>query len=244
MLRNGPTEGERAAPHLLNLSFPGVEGEALRASLPGIAVSSGSACSSATAEPSYVLRALGRDDETANASLRFSFGRTTTPADIEQAADAVIAQVAQLRALSPFGTEAPIAHPPEESAGNPYGYGPEIWRLFRETPNAGRFPEGAPDVISAEAGTPAARSVLRLALRLDGDRVAEARFLAYGCPTTIAVGAYVAGWVQGKSMADLAGLKAPALRAALEIPEDRAHCALLGEDALRAVFALHKEEMA
>ncbi|MDP3293575.1 MAG: iron-sulfur cluster assembly scaffold protein [Nevskia sp.] len=119
-----------------------------------------------------------------------------------------------------------------------------MWRLFRETPNAGRFPDGAPEVISAEAGTPAASSLLRLALRLDGERVAEARFLAYGCPTTIAVGAFIAGWVQGKAMADLTGLKALALRSALEIPEDRAHCALLGEDALRAVFARHKEEMA
>jgi len=106
VLRNGPAgdsaEGERAAPHLLNLSFPGVEGESLRASLSGIAVSSGSACSSATAEPSYVLRALGRDDETANASLRFSFGRRTTLADIEQVAGTVIDQVARLRALSPL----------------------------------------------------------------------------------------------------------------------------------------------
>lgn len=102
VLRNGPTDGDRAAPHLLNLSFPGVEGESLRASLGGIAVSSGSACSSATAEPSYVLRALGRDDETANASLRFSFGRRTTAAEIEQVADTVIAQVAWLRELSPL----------------------------------------------------------------------------------------------------------------------------------------------
>ena len=104
VLRNGPAgdpAGEPAAPHLLNLSFPGVEGESLRAALAGVAVSSGSACSSATAEPSYVLRALGRDDETANASLRFSFGRPTTRAEIDTVADAVIAQVARLRALSP-----------------------------------------------------------------------------------------------------------------------------------------------
>ena len=246
VLRNGPAAGERAAPHLLNLSFPGVEGEALRASLPGIAVSSGSACSSATREPSYVLRALGRDDETANASLRFSFGRMTTDADIEQAAAAVIGQVARLRALSPFSADVAVSshEAPDVAAGNPYGYGAGIWRLFRETPNAGRFPEGAPGVISAEVGTPAARSVLRLAVRFDGDRVAEARFAAYGCPTTIAVGAHVAGWAAGKSAADLHALDAAALRTALEIPEDRAHCALLGEDALRAVFARHKEEMA
>lgn len=105
VLRNGPDGGDgehRVAPHVLNLSFPGVEGEALRASLPAIAVSSGSACSSATAEPSYVLRALGRDDELANASLRFSVGRATTLAQIEQVAKTVIAQVAWLRELSPL----------------------------------------------------------------------------------------------------------------------------------------------
>ncbi len=100
ILRNGAPE--RAAPHVLNVSFEGVEGEALRASLPELAVSSGSACSSATAEPSYVLRALGRDDELANASLRFSLGRATTAEQIEQAAVLVIQQVQWLREMSPL----------------------------------------------------------------------------------------------------------------------------------------------
>jgi cysteine desulfurase len=100
ILRNG--DPQRAAPHILNVSFEGVEGEALRASLPQLAVSSGSACSSATAEPSYVLRALGRDDELANASLRFSLGRSTTARQIEQAATLVIQQVQWLRELSPL----------------------------------------------------------------------------------------------------------------------------------------------
>jgi cysteine desulfurase len=87
---------------VLNLSFEGVEGESLRACLPDIAVSSGSACSSATQEPSYVLRALGRDDELAKASLRFSLGRTTTAEHIGQAADRVVQQVQWLRELSPL----------------------------------------------------------------------------------------------------------------------------------------------
>jgi len=100
ILRNGAPE--RAAPHVLNVSFEGVEGEALRASLPELAVSSGSACSSATAEPSYVLRALGRDDELANASLRFSLGRGTTAGQIEQAAALVVQQVQWLREMSPL----------------------------------------------------------------------------------------------------------------------------------------------
>ncbi|QHS09776.1 cysteine desulfurase family protein [Sinimarinibacterium sp. NLF-5-8] len=99
VLRNGAAE--IAAPHVLNLSFSGVDGESLRARLPDLAVSSGSACSSATREPSYVLRALGRDDVLAGASLRFSPGRSTTAAQIQQAADQVIDAVQFLRALAP-----------------------------------------------------------------------------------------------------------------------------------------------
>lgn len=127
---------------------------------------------------------------------------------------------------------------------NPFGYPAEIWRLFRETPHAGRFADGTAGVVSAEAGTPAARSLLRLSLRFDGDCVAEARFQAYGCPASIAVGAWIAGWVQGRQASELAQLTAATLGAALEIPEDRAHCALLGEDALRAVLHRHQERKA
>jgi cysteine desulfurase len=102
--RNG--DPNHAAPHLLNVSFEGVEGESLRALLPGVAVSSGSACSSATREPSYVLRALGRDDELAGSSLRFSLGRQTEEPDIRGAAMAVIEAVERLRAISPMWQQA------------------------------------------------------------------------------------------------------------------------------------------
>lgn len=102
--RNGPdgSAGQPVAPHVLNVSFEGVEGEALRAALSDVAVSSGSACSSATSEPSYVLRALGHDDELANASLRFSFGRLTSTEDVEQVAAKVAAQLQWLREISPL----------------------------------------------------------------------------------------------------------------------------------------------
>ncbi len=99
LIRNG-TRNESSA-HVLNISFPGVHGESLRAALSGLAVSSGSACSSAQAESSYVLRSLGHSDDLANASLRFSFGHTTVEKDIQNAADEVITVVKRLRSWEP-----------------------------------------------------------------------------------------------------------------------------------------------
>ena len=95
-------EGAPRAPGILNVSFGGVEGESLRASLPELCVSSGSACSSATREPSFVLRSMGRDDRLAGASLRFSLGHKNSVAEIDRAAELVRIQVLRLRALSPL----------------------------------------------------------------------------------------------------------------------------------------------
>jgi len=86
----------------INISFAYVEGESLLMSLRDLAVSSGSACTSASLEPSYVLRALGVDDEMAHSSLRFSFGRFTTPEDIDYVIDKVKMAVSKLRELSPL----------------------------------------------------------------------------------------------------------------------------------------------
>ena len=89
-------------PGIINMSFNFVEGESLIMSLPEIAVSSGSACTSASLEPSYVLRALGMNDELAHSSLRFSIGRFTTEADVDQAISQVRQAVEKLRELSPL----------------------------------------------------------------------------------------------------------------------------------------------
>ncbi|MCQ4272676.1 IscS subfamily cysteine desulfurase [Pseudomonas kuykendallii] len=89
-------------PHNLNLSFNYVEGESLIMALKDLAVSSGSACTSASLEPSYVLRALGRNDELAHSSIRFTFGRFTTEDDIDYAAQKVCEAVTKLRELSPL----------------------------------------------------------------------------------------------------------------------------------------------
>ncbi|SET01302.1 IscS subfamily cysteine desulfurase [Thorsellia anophelis] len=93
---------ENSAPHILNVSFNYVEGESLIMALKNIAVSSGSACTSASLEPSYVLRALGLNDELAHSSIRFSFGRFTTEADIDYAIELVHNSIGRLRDLSPL----------------------------------------------------------------------------------------------------------------------------------------------
>jgi cysteine desulfurase len=86
---------------ILNVSFPGVEGESLLLGLPELALSTGSACNSDSDEPSYVLRALGRDTELAQSSLRFSLGRFSRAEDDELALAAVRREVGRLRAVAP-----------------------------------------------------------------------------------------------------------------------------------------------
>ncbi len=119
-------ESSARVPGILNVSFEGVEGESLVAGLPELALSTGSACNSASGDPSYVLRALGRDTQLAQSSLRFSLGRFTTAADIDFAVAAVTREVRRLRALSP-------AVPPDAGfgvSGEAGAAGQETWVRF------------------------------------------------------------------------------------------------------------------
>jgi len=93
---------EQRVPHNLNVSFNFVEGESLIMAIKDVAVSSGSACTSASLEPSYVLRALGRSDELAHSSIRFTVGRFTTQEEIDYTVSLVTRQVARLREMSPL----------------------------------------------------------------------------------------------------------------------------------------------
>ncbi|MEO8280015.1 MAG: aminotransferase class V-fold PLP-dependent enzyme, partial [Ideonella sp.] len=93
---------DQRVPHNINMSFNYVEGESLIMGIKGIAVSSGSACTSASLEPSYVLRALGRSDELAHSSLRMTIGRYTTEEEIDYVVATLKDRVAKLRDLSPL----------------------------------------------------------------------------------------------------------------------------------------------
>jgi cysteine desulfurase len=93
---------EARVPHNLNVSFNFVEGESLIMAVKDVAVSSGSACTSASLEPSYVLRALGRNDELAHSSIRFTVGRFTTVEEVDYVVQLLQDKIAKLRDLSPL----------------------------------------------------------------------------------------------------------------------------------------------
>ena len=98
-------DAERRIPGNLNLAFPGIEAEAMMRAMPGLAVSTGSACTSASVEPSYVLRALGLPDPLARGSLRLGLGRMTTEDEVDRAAGMIVAAVSRLRAGVPAVAE-------------------------------------------------------------------------------------------------------------------------------------------
>lgn len=102
VLRNGTTDDHRSLPNILNVVLPGVQGETmlLNLDLLGIAASAGSACTTGNSEPSHVLAAIGRDEQQARATIRFSVGRGNSRDEIEQAADAVAKSVIRVQALS------------------------------------------------------------------------------------------------------------------------------------------------
>jgi len=197
-------------PAILNVSFEGVEGESLITGLSGLAVSTGSACNSATGDPSYVLRALGRDTQLAQSSLRFSVGRFSTEADVDFAVEAVRREVTRLRALSPAS---------EEAADAPAGV------------------SAAPVTLTGEAGGPRQETWVRFHLTIADGIVKAARFKAYGCPHTLSVADGLTRRLPGRTRAE--GLPGSPSEWAeeLKVPVEKLGRLLVVEDALRACFA-------
>lgn len=122
------------------------------------------------------------------------------------------------------------------NASNGYGYSEPIWARFSAPAHVGDLDRPRGRLLQVEVGSPSAKSVLRLQLDLVDGRVAVARFKAYGCPTTLAVGEWLTAWLEHNITARWPDLHAMQIREALEIPDDRAHCALMGEDAVRALY--------
>jgi cysteine desulfurase len=227
--------GERAprVPHILNISFAGVDGESLMSALPGLAVATGAACNSASGEPSYVLRALGRSARQAESALRFSFGRFTTATDIEAAALQVRDAVRRLRAVAPGG-------PADAGVGRLAVQGrdlsPQVQELFSRLDGAGTLsgPEGT--VVSGEAGQASREAWVRLQLRVTADSVIEARFQALGCPHTLATVSWLTGQLAGRTRSAAQPGPPAAWARTLGIPVEKLGRLLIIEDALHAAL--------
>jgi cysteine desulfurase len=230
-------EGAPRAAEILSVSFEGVDGESLVTGLTELAVATGSACSSASAEPSYVLRALGRSSALAQSTLRLSLGRATTEADIDRAAGAVSREVRRLRAASPAAISANIAADDSRIDANEVKIGLDILgretrQLFTSLPGAGTLQ--GPGVVSGEAGSAAAEAWVRFHARIAGGSVRDARFQAHGCPHTLAVAAWITTRLPGRALRSVA-LGEPADWArALEVPVEKLGRLLVVEDALQA----------
>jgi cysteine desulfurase len=201
-------------PAILNVSFEGVHGESLIGALPALALSTGSACSSGSADPSYVLRALGRTTELAQSSLRFSLGRPSRESDVDFAVATVGAALARLRALSP-------------AAPGPGGAG-DSWV------DAG--PADAA-IVTGEAGGRGQETWVRFHLLTAGDTVKEARFQALACPHTTEVAAWLCEQLRGRTRQALIPGSPRAWARARGVPAEKLGRLLVVEDALRACLA-------
>ena len=226
------SQAARAA-NYCNFHVEGVDGEALKAALPDLCVSSGSACSSATAEPSYVLRGLGLSDAQAGASLRVSCGRQTHWQELEQALAMLERGIQHLR-LAASGDVSEASSPAAgigvlTIAGD---YSASVRERFAHLEGFGRL--AAPDhrlrVVDRARG---AWIELDVGDGHEGQgRVARAS--ALGCPTTLAVASLLTHVLTDLEPEASDEWDAARIQRELEIPAQRLHCALMGEDLLRA----------
>jgi cysteine desulfurase len=227
-------------PGLVNVSFPGVEGESLISGLSGIAVSTGSACSSASRESSYVLRALGRDTQLAQSSLRLSLGRFSTAADVDAAATAIRNEVARLRALagdSEGGAVPAGVDPPPDSLLN-FALNSEARRYFLAPPRPPEQPGGGTTggFVHGRAGKATDGTLVAFELKITDGIVRGARFTAFGCPHTLAVVQWLCEVLEGAPVGSVQPGTPAGWAARFDVPPEKLGRLLIVEDALRAAL--------
>lgn len=225
-------------PGIVSVSFEGVNGESLVTGLTELALSTGSACSSATGDPSYVLRALGRPSGLAQSTLRFSFGHGTSAADIDVALAAVLREVNRLRMASPAADSAMIDPKDvilrEDLVSRDFDVlSPLARQLFENLPGAGVL-AAATGVVRGEAGGPNTDAWVRFHLHVSDGIVRDARFQAFGCPHTLAVTAWLTLQLIGRKLTELAVGEPAEWARALCVPAEKLGRLLVVEDALRA----------
>lgn len=242
VLRNG--DAARTVAQILNVSIEDVEGESLLADLrSSVAVSTGSACTSAVQEPSYVLRALGRDERLAESSLRFSMGRYSTETEVQTAVSAVARAVARLRRIAGRAAADSAAAgglPATDARAPPPGthYSNLTWQHFAAPLAAGEL--SGPTVRRGSAGSRAAG----VWVQFDVDCGVEAasairavRFRAFGCPHVIAVCDWVARAAVGRAAVPVLAESIKWLREHFAVPVEKMGRLVIIEDAWIAALS-------
>jgi hypothetical protein len=187
-----------------------------------LAVSTGSACNSASGEPSYVLRALGRDTQLAQSSLRFSVGRFTTVADVDYAVEAIRREVTRLRDLSPASEDVEVtgSSPARVSGARTHAPGAK-----------------GTSTLTGEAGGPGQETWVRFHLTVEDGIVKAARFKAYGCPHTLKVMGWLSQRLTGRAWDSGVPGSPTSWAEAQSVPVEKLGRLLVVEDALLACFA-------
>ena len=205
---------EKRVAHNLNVSFAFVEGESLMMAIKDLAVSSGSACTSASLEPSYVLRAIGRPGR-AGAQLDplSRFGRTTTEAEIDRAvALLTVAVAAAARAVAALGHASGRRRSRQRAVGGaliPVSLAQgqlrcptatKSWTTTRTHATSASFDKNDASVGTGMVGAPACGDVMRLQIKVsDAGVIEDAKFKTYGCGSAIASSSLVTEWLKGKT---------------------------------------------
>ena len=259
---------EHRLPGNLNISFNFVEGEGLMMAIKDVAVSSGSACTSASLEPSYVLRALGVGDELAHSSIRFGLGRFNTEEEVDYVADLVVGEgQAPARPVAALG-DAQGRHRPEErpvgsalSSHREQRTGPHSSQGTRKRPpwhtatksssttrtraTSARSTRSDPNVGTGLVGAPACGDVMRLQIKVNDQGVIEdAKFKTFGCGSAIASSSLATEWIKGKTVDEAETIKNSQIVEELNLPPVKIHCSVLAEDAIKSAIADYRKKQA
>ena len=258
---------EQRLPGNLNVSFAYVEGESLLMGFNGsvtdrgvgvaaaIAVSSGSACTSATLEPSYVLKALGVGDDLAHTSIRFGLGRFNTEEEIDYVVERVVhGGAAAARAVAAL-RDGQGRHRPEDRSqwaarrnarrqeDTTMAYSDKVLDHYNEPAQRRLARQGRPSVGTGIVGAPECGDVMKLQIKIDDDGVVEdAKFKTFGCGSAIASSSYVTELVKGKTVDEALAIKNTQIVEELSLPPVKIHCSVLAEDAIKAAIGDWKKK--
>ena len=246
---------EHRLPGNLNISFAFVEGEAMMMAIKDVAVSSGSACTSASLEPCYVLRALASTRSWRTRSIRFGLGplqhrgrgrlRGRPGRRQGQAAARDVAALRDGTRKASTSSRIAVGSALRRGHGTVMAYSDKVIDHYENPRNVGTLDKEDPNVGTGLVGAPACGDVMRLQIKVNDDGIIEdAKFKTFGCGSAIASSSLVTEWVKGKTLDEAMTIKNTQIVEELNLPPVKIHCSVLAEDAIKSAIADYKTKRA